>query len=64
LEAVQQEVGEYLGQEALTGGDFDFDTIGPKVEPALREAGGACRALRAALADAGVSVAFADACGF
>jgi hypothetical protein len=64
LEAVQQEVGEYLGEQAMSTNDFDFDSIGPAVRPFLRDASVACRELRSALSDAGAEVEFADSCDF
>jgi hypothetical protein len=64
LEAVQREVGEYLGEQAMSANDFDFDSIGPAVRPFLRDASVACRELRSALSDAGAEVEFADSCDF
>lgn len=64
LDAVQEEVGDYLGHHAVSDNDFDFDSIGPAVEPFLRNAAAACRELRAALSDADAGVAFADSCNF
>jgi len=64
LDAVQSEVGEYLTDEAMTGTDFDFDTIGPAVEPFLETASVACRDLRSAVRASGADVDFADNCNF
>jgi len=64
LDAVQHEVGEYLGSEAMTGTDFDFDTIGAAVAPFLRQAATACRDLHSALRDARADVAFVGDCNF
>jgi len=64
LDEVQREVGEYLGEHAMTDGDFDFDTIGPAVEPFLANASAACRELRAALEEADAGVVFVEACEF
>ena len=64
LDAVQEEVGEYLGENAMAGDDFDFDSIGPAVEPFLRDAAAACRELRVALEGADAGVVFADSCDF
>lgn len=64
LDAVQSEVGEYLGEHAMTDDDFDFDTIGPAVGPFLHNASAACRELRAALEDANAGVVFVDSCNF
>jgi len=64
LEAVQQEVGRYLGEQAMSEADFDFDSIGPAVGPFLLDASRACVELRSALNGAGAEVEFADACNF
>lgn len=57
-------VGEYLGGEAMTGTDFDFDTIGRVVSPFLREAAIACRDLQSVLREAQADVEFAADCNF
>jgi len=66
LDAIQHEVGKYLGEQAMTESDFDFDfdTIGPAVAPFLREATAACRALQSALHDTRTDVDFVDNCNF
>lgn len=64
LDAVQREVGDYLGGEAMTGTEFDFGAIGGAVGPFLQEASGACRELRSVLIDAGAPVRFAGNCNF
>ncbi len=64
LDAVQEEVGDYLGENAMAGNEFDFDSIGPAVQPFLRDAAAACRELRAALEGADAGVVFADSCNF
>ena len=64
LDALQQEVGDYLGEHAMTGSDFDSATIGPAVGPFLSDAVAACRELRSALSDAGAEVDFVDSCNF
>ena len=64
LDAVQSEVGEYLGEHAMTDSNFELASIGPAVAPSLRSASAACRELRAALEDASAGVVFVDSCNF
>ena len=64
LDAVQRAVGDYLGNEAMAGSDFEFSSIGGVVGPLLRDATTACRELRTAITDAGADVDFVEDCDF
>lgn len=64
LDAIQSQVGDYLSSEAMTGVEFEFESIGLVVGPFLRDATTACSDLQSALQASGVSVAFAGDCGF
>jgi hypothetical protein len=60
LDVLQRDIGDYLMDEALEGGDFHFATIGAKIGRQLHAAESACKGLHQALAERGAGPVFGD----